>query len=173
MRDDDVEEAQYKDITKNLSFPYGPAPNRDDEVEEGEASLGAAGYETGPQFDRDDEVEEQRAAATKPTTFTQMGGWRRDDELSDDEVEEIGQVYIGGKPQFSDKFVDEQGLELETKEAPGELDNNDDEHEKLQHGSQYDNAMQEDKMHPLKKRFMEIGGGVIGIPAIGDAVRRK
>ena len=56
-----------------------------------------------------------------------------------------------------DKAI-KKAMKKETKEAPGELDNNDDEDVKLQHGSQYD----EGKI-----------GGVVGIPSLGDMVRGK
>ena len=49
-------------------------------------------------------------------------------------------------------------MKKETKEAPGELDNNDDEDVKLQHGSQYDEG---------------VVGGVVGIPSLGDMIRGK
>ena len=48
-------------------------------------------------------------------------------------------------------------MKKETKEAPGELDNNDDEVFKLQHGSQYD----EGKI-----------GGVVGVPSLGQIVSK-
>ena len=51
-----------------------------------------------------------------------------------------------------DKAI-KQAMKKETKEAPGELDNNDDEDVKLQHGSQYD----EGKI-----------GGVVGVQALGQ-----
>ena len=56
-----------------------------------------------------------------------------------------------------DKAI-KQAMKKETKEAPGELDNNDDEDVKLQHGSQYDEG---------------VVGGVVGIPSLGDMIRGK
>ena len=56
-----------------------------------------------------------------------------------------------------DKAI-KQAMKKETKEAPGELDNNDDEDVKLQHGSQYDEG---------------VLGGVVGIPTLGDMIRGK
>ena len=56
-----------------------------------------------------------------------------------------------------DKAI-KQAMKKETKEAPGELDNNDDEDAKLQHGSQYDEG---------------VVGGVVGIPSLGDMIRGK
>ena len=55
-----------------------------------------------------------------------------------------------------DKAI-KQAMKKETKEAPGELDNNDDEDVKLQHGSQYD----EGKI-----------GGVVGVPSLGQIVSK-
>ena len=56
-----------------------------------------------------------------------------------------------------DKAI-KKAMKKETKEAPGELDNNDDEDVKLQHGSQYDEG---------------VVGGVVGIPSLGDMIRGK
>ena len=55
-----------------------------------------------------------------------------------------------------DKAI-KQAMKKETKEAPGELDNNDDEDVKLQHGSQYDEG---------------VVGGVVGIPSLGQIARK-
>ena len=55
-----------------------------------------------------------------------------------------------------DKAI-KQAMKKETKEAPGELDNNDDEDVKLQHGSQYDEGVM---------------GGVVGIPSLGQIARK-
>ena len=46
------------------------------------------------------------------------------------------------------EMMDAYARVYETKEAPGELDNNDDEHDKLEHGSQYDNVT-EDTLPPV------------------------
>ena len=76
-----------------------------------------------------------------------------------------GDMDGDGKDEPDDKeFMDnkdkaiKQAMKKETKEAPGELDNNDDEDVKLQHGSQYDEG---------------VVGGVVGIPSLGDMIRGK
>ena len=56
-----------------------------------------------------------------------------------------------------DKAI-KNAMKKETKEAPGELDNNDDEDVKLAHGSQYENVQP---------------GGVVNIPSLGDMIRGK
>ena len=55
-----------------------------------------------------------------------------------------------------DKAI-KKAIKNETQAAPGELDNNDDEKIKPPHGSQHEG----------------IGGGVVGIPALGDMIRGK
>jgi len=62
-----------------------------------------------------------------------------------------------------DKAI-KKAVKKETKEAPGELDNNDDENIKEPHGSQYDD-------HPVKED--KSIGGVVSIPALGDILRGK
>ena len=87
-----------------------------------------------------------------------------------------------------DKAI-KKAMKKETKEAPGELDNNDDEHEKLEHGSQYDNVKEDYKSDELKKAMKETAdrynsrpirklsdiGNVssVKIPALGDLVPGK
>ena len=75
-----------------------------------------------------------------------------------------GDMDNDGKDEPDDKeFMDnkdkaiKQAMKKETKEAPGELDNNDDEDVKLQHGSQYDEGVM---------------GGVVGIPSLGQIARK-
>ena len=55
-----------------------------------------------------------------------------------------------------DKAI-KKAMKKETKEAPGELDNNDDEDVKLPHGSQYNEGTI---------------GGVVGVPALGQIARK-
>ena len=55
-----------------------------------------------------------------------------------------------------DKAI-KQAMKKETKEAPGELDNNDDEDVKIPHGSQYNEGTI---------------GGVVGVPSLGQIVSK-
>ena len=75
-------------------------------------------------------------------------------DMDDDGVNEPDdEEYMDNK----DKAI-KKAMKKETKEAPGELDNNEDEDVKLQHGSQYDEG---------------VVGGVVGIPSLGDMIRGK
>ena len=75
-------------------------------------------------------------------------------DMDNDGIDEPDdEEYLDNK----DKAI-KQAMKKETKEAPGELDNNDDEDVKLQHGSQYDEG---------------VVGGVVGIPSLGDMIRGK
>ena len=94
------------------------------------------------------------------------------DKVDKDEVEpeddfedrEDKDIDNDGETDDQDKFIHKKrqaitkAMKKETKEAPGELDNNDDEDVKLQHGSQYDEG---------------VVGGVVGIPSLGDMIRGK
>jgi len=66
-----------------------------------------------------------------------------------------------------DKAI-KKAMKKETKEAPGELDNNDDEDVKLQHGSQYDEG-KKPKFHSLK----DIVNSVVPISAIGLSKKNR
>ena len=73
-------------------------------------------------------------------------------DMDNDGIQEPDdEEYLDNK----DKAI-KQAMKKETKEAPGELDNNDDEDVKLQHGSQYDEGI----------------GGVVGMPALGQFVNK-
>ena len=75
-------------------------------------------------------------------------------DMDNDGIQEPDdEEYLDNK----DKAI-KKAMKKETKEAPGELDNNDDEDVKLQHGSQYDEG---------------VVGGVVGIPSLGDMIRGK
>ena len=84
-----------------------------------------------------------------------------EDDFGDREDKDIDN---DGDTDDSDKFIHKKrqaitkAMKKETKEAPGELDNNEDEEVKLQHGSQYDEG---------------VVGGVVGIPSLGDMIRGK
>tara|TARA_Y100000593_G_C4065420_1_gene216491 strand:- start:122 stop:538 length:417 start_codon:yes stop_codon:yes gene_type:complete len=106
------------------------------------------------------------------------------DGLSEPDDEE----YLDNK----DKAI-KHAMKKETKSAPGELDNNDDEKIKEPHGSQYDHSVKETKAAPgeldnnddeeIKKphgsQYKEqrepkrFGTRVVGIPALGDMIRNK
>ena len=86
-------------------------------------------------------------------------------EIDDGLNEDKGDMDNDGKDEpDSEEYMDnkdkaiKQAMKKETKEAPGELDNIDDEDVKLQHGSQYDEG---------------VVGGVVGIPSLGDMIRGK
>ena len=79
--------------------------------------------------------------------ITEDSGDMDNDGIQEPDDEE----YLDNK----DKAI-KQAMKKETKEAPGELDNNDDEDVKLQHGSQYDEGI----------------GGVVGLPALGQFVNK-
>ena len=66
-----------------------------------------------------------------------------------------------------DKAI-KQAMKKETKEAPGELDNNDDEDVKLQHGSQYDEG-KKPKFHSLK----DIVNSVVPISVVGLSKKNR
>ena len=81
-------------------------------------------------------------------------------EISEDK----GDMDNDGKDEpDSEEYMDnkdaaiKKAIKNETQAAPGELDNNDDEKIKPPHGSQHEG----------------IGGGVVGIPALGDMIRGK
>ena len=71
---------------------------------------------------------------------------------NDGKAEPDDEEYMDNK----DKAI-KKAMKKETKEAPGELDNNEDEEVKLQHGSQYDEG---------------VVGGVVGIPSLGHIVSK-
>ena len=78
--------------------------------------------------------------------------------------EDAGDMDNDGKNEPDDEeYMDnkdkaiKQAMKKETKVAPGELDINDDEDVKLQHGSQYDEGVM---------------GGVVGIPSLGQIARK-
>ena len=83
-----------------------------------------------------------------------------EDDFEDREDKDIDN---DGDTDDSDKFIHKKrqaitkAMKKETKEAPGELDNNEDEEVKLQHGSQYDEGVM---------------GGVVGIPSLGQIARK-
>ena len=106
-------------------------------------------------------------------------------DMDNDGVDEPDdEEYMDNK----DKAI-KKAMKKETKEAPGELDNNDDEHEKDKHGSQYDNVKEDYKSDELKKAMKETAdrynsrpirklsdiGNVssVKIPALGDLVPGK
>ena len=106
-------------------------------------------------------------------------------DMDNDGVDEPDDYeYLDNK----DKAI-KKAMKKETKEAPGELDNNDDEHEKDKHGSQYDNVKEDYKSDELKKAMKETAdrynsrpirklsdiGNVssVKIPALGDLVPGK
>ena len=84
-----------------------------------------------------------------------------------------------------DKAI-KSAMKNETKAAPGELDNNWDEKEKLEHGSQYDNqpenqneeiqkAMKETYNNVTKKptkRLKDMGNVSSGVPSLGSLVSK-
>ena len=79
-------------------------------------------------------------------------------------IEDKGDMDNDGKDEPDDEeYLDnkdaaiKKAIKNETQAAPGELDNNDDEKIKPPHGSQHEG----------------IGGGVVGIPALGDMIRGK
>ena len=78
--------------------------------------------------------------------ITEDAGDMDNDGINEPDDEE----YLDNK----DKAI-KKAMKKETQEAPGELDNNDDEDIKLQHGSQYDEGI----------------GGVVGVPALGQFVK--
>jgi len=90
--------------------------------------------------------------------ITEDAGDMDNDGIQEPDDEE----YLDNK----DKAI-KKAMKKETKEAPGELDNNDDEEVKLQHGSQYDEG-KKSKVHGLKGV-----GGVVGMPSLGDMIRGK
>ena len=81
--------------------------------------------------------------------ITEDAGDMDNDGVNEPDDEE----YLDNK----DKAI-KKAMKKETKEAPGELDNNDDEDVKLPHGSQYNEGTI---------------GGVVNIPSLGDMVRGK
>ena len=82
---------------------------------------------------------------------------------NDGKNEPDSEEYMDNK----DKAI-KKAMKKETKEAPGELDNNDDEDVKLQHGSQYDEG-KKPKFHSLK----DIVNSVVPISAIGLSKKNR
>ena len=66
-----------------------------------------------------------------------------------------------------DKAI-KKAMKKETKEAPGELDNNDDEYVKLQHGSQYDEG-KKPKFHSLK----DIVNSIVPMSSVGLSKKNR
>ena len=91
--------------------------------------------------------------------ITEDAGDMDNDGIQEPDDEE----YLDNK----DKAI-KQAMKKETKEAPGELDNNDDEDFKLQHGSQYDEG-KKPKFHSLK----DIVNSVVPISAIGLSKKNR
>ena len=88
-------------------------------------------------------------------------------------LEDKGDMDNDGKDEPDDEeYLDnkdkaiKKAMKKETKEAPGELDNNDDEEVKLSHGSQYDEVKE------IKKSLADIDG-VTNVPALGDMIRNR
>ena len=88
-------------------------------------------------------------------------------------LEDKGDMDNDGKDEPDDEeYLDnkdkaiKKAMKKETKEAPGELDNNDDEEVKLSHGSQYDEVKE------IKKSLADIDG-VTNVPALGDKIRNR
>ena len=89
--------------------------------------------------------------------------------------EDSGDMDGDGLKEPDDKeFMDnkdkaiKQAMKKETKEAPGELDNNDDEDVKLQHGSQYDEG-KKPKFHSLK----DIVNSIVPISSVGLSKKNR
>ena len=104
---------------------------------------------------------------------------REDQDIDNDGEVDDEDAYIHNKRQNITKAV-----KKETKEAPGELDNNDDEKIKEPHGSQYDDhsvkedkaikkAMKETTVNKPTKRLKDVGNIATGIPALGDLLRKR
>ena len=85
-------------------------------------------------------------------------------DMDNDGIQEPDdEEYLDNK----DKAI-KQAMKKETKEAPGEMDNNDDEDVKLQHGSQYDEG-KKPKFHSLK----DIVNSVVPISTIGLSKKNR
>ena len=89
--------------------------------------------------------------------------------------EDKGDMDKDGKDEpDSEEYMDnkdkaiKKAMKKETKEAPGEMDNNDDEEVKLSHGSQYDEG-KKPKFHSLK----DIVNSIIPISSIGLSKKNR
>ena len=92
-----------------------------------------------------------------------------------DITEDAGDMYNDGIQEPDDEeYMDnkdkaiKQAMKKETKEAPGELDNNDDEDVKLQHGSQYDEG-KKTKVNSLK----DIVNSIVPISSVGLSKKNR